>query len=367
LISSCTSFHSFARNWNAAARKLIIFGVGAKNSEMLHILDELSDRNDVLVIAENLSNLGGKNIISTPDAFIAKLNSDDANRFTPDLLVTVGHSIVSKKLKQYIRSHPADSHWHIESFPRYIDTYKNLDTIVLTSPALFFKEMLKEPVTKSDYAPYFHSKKQELCKAQHEYIEIIEFSDFKIFNELIAYIPEGSVLHLANSTPIRYAQLFETRNDIIYYCNRGTSGIDGCLSTGIGSAIASGKPTVLITGDLAFIYDSNALWNKYIPSNLKIIVINNNGGNIFRMIDTSDEIREIMPYFETPHSVNIEHLTRAYGLEYYGASDYESFQVQITSFFNSIKPAVFEIKTDATINTRVFKDYYSYIKQFAQV
>jgi 2-succinyl-5-enolpyruvyl-6-hydroxy-3-cyclohexene-1-carboxylate synthase len=366
LTASKESFLTYAEQWKAAPRKLILFGVAAKNNEMQHIINELNHRNDVLVVAENLSNLWGNQMITTPDAFIAKLNDGDSKLFSPDLLITVGHSIVSKKLKQYLRSHPAKTHWHIEPFPAYRDTYKNLNTIVQTSPVLFFREMLKEPVTKSDYASYFHSKKQELTNAQKEYTASIEFSDFKIFSDLLRTIPAGSSLHLANSTPIRYSQLFETRDDITYFCNRGTSGIDGCLSTAVGSAIASGKTTVIITGDLAFIYDSNALWNNYIPSNFKIIVINNNGGNIFRMIDTSKEIQEIMPYFETPHSVNIEHLVNAFGLAYFMASDNASFQIQIASFYHSNKPSVFEIKTDAAINTRVFKNYFSYIKQFVQ-
>jgi len=320
----------------------------------------------VLVITENLSNLSRERIISTPESFIASLNADEAKQLMPELLITIGHSIVSKKLKQYLRLGSATEHWHIESQPRYIDTYKNLETIILSSPALFLKEMLKAPAVKSIYAPGFLTKHKELTKALPKYVEIIEHSDLKVFSELMKNIPSGSLLHLANSTPIRYSQFFSTRSDITYFCNRGTSGIDGCMSTAIGSAIGSGKSTVLITGDLAFIYDSNALWNQYVPVNFKVIVINNNGGNIFSMIDTSEEIREIMPYFETPHSVNIEHLANAYGIEYFGASDFESFQFQLASFFNSGRTAVFEIKTNAAVNTRVFKDYFRYIKQFAQ-
>ncbi|HEX2934567.1 MAG TPA: 2-succinyl-5-enolpyruvyl-6-hydroxy-3-cyclohexene-1-carboxylic-acid synthase [Bacteroidales bacterium] len=364
--STQTSFQSYARKWKAAQRKMIVFGVSGLDSEMQSIANELSKRDDVLVVTENLSNLVGDRIISTPESFIASLNADEAKQIMPELLITVGHSIVSKKLKQYLRSGPSTEHWHIELQPRYIDTYKNLETIILSSPQLFLKEMLKEPAVKSSYAPVFLSKQKDLAKALPEYTQMIEHSDLKIFSELMKAIPSGSLLHLSNSTPIRYSQLFSTRKDITYFCNRGTSGIDGCMSTSIGSAIGSSKNTFLITGDLAFIYDSNAFWNQYVPVNFKVIVINNNGGNIFSMIDTSDEIRDIMPYFETPHSVNIEQMANAYGVEYFGASDFESFQFQLASFFQSTRTAVFEIKTDAVVNTRVFKDYFRYIKQFAQ-
>jgi 2-succinyl-5-enolpyruvyl-6-hydroxy-3-cyclohexene-1-carboxylate synthase len=361
-----SSFQPYIQKWKAAQRKMIVFGVSGLDPEMQALANELSKRDDVLVATENLSNLSGERIISTPESFIASMNADEAKQLMPELLITVGHSIVSKKLKQYLRSGSTTEHWHIESQPRYIDTYKNLETIILSSPQLFLKEMLKEPVVMSTYASVFLSKQRDLAKALPEYADMIEHSDLKVFSELMKAIPCGSLLHLSNSTPIRYSQLFSNRKDITYFCNRGTSGIDGCMSTAIGSAIGSGKNTFLITGDLAFIYDSNAFWNQYVPVNFKVIVINNNGGNIFSMIDTSDEIRDIMPYFETPHSVNIEQMTNAYGVEYFGASDFESFQFQLASFFNSTRTAVFEIKTDATVNTRVFKDYFRYIKQFAQ-
>lgn len=360
------SFQLYAKKWKAVQRKMIVFGVSGLDPEMQSLAHTLSQRDDILVITENLSNLSGERIISTPESFIASLNADEAKQLMPELLITIGHSIVSKKLKQYLRAGSTTEHWHIESQPRYIDTYKNLETIILASPLLFLKEMLKEPAVKSAYSYFSLAKQNELAKALPEYIEIIEYSDLKVFNELMNAIPAGSLLHLSNSTPIRYSQFFRSRCDLTYFCNRGTSGIDGCTSTAIGSALGSGKPTVLITGDLAFIYDSNAFWNQYVPANFKVIVINNNGGNIFSMIDTSDEIRDIMSYFETPHSVNIKHMANAYGVAYFGASDFESLQTQLSSFFNLKRTAIFEIKTDAAVNTRVFKDYFRYIKQFAQ-
>jgi 2-succinyl-5-enolpyruvyl-6-hydroxy-3-cyclohexene-1-carboxylate synthase len=360
------SLGSYAARWRIAQRKLVIFGVSSGDSDLLALANALSKRSDTIVVTENLSNLTGDHIITTPESFIASLSPEEAKLLRPELLITIGHSIVSKKLKQYLRANPANEHWHIETFPRYIDTFKQLDTIISAPPALFLAEMLREQPAEGNYASFFQTKQKELLRAMTEYIDIIEHSDLKVYNELLKNIPSGFLVHLSNSTPIRYSQLFKTRTDLSYFCNRGTSGIDGCMSTAIGSAIASGKPTLMITGDLAFIYDSNALWNQYIPPNFKIIVINNNGGNIFRMIDTSDEIRDIMPYFETPHSVSLEHLSKAYGVNYFGASDFESFQLQLTSFFNSESAAVFEIKTDAATNTRVFKDYFRYIKQFAQ-
>src|SRR5690606_14055987 len=116
------------------------------------------------------------------------------------------------------------------------------------------------------------------------YITEIEFSDLSVFNQIIKILPENSVLHLGNSSPVRYALICETTKKVDYFSNRGVSGIDGSMSTAVGFASESEKINTLILGDLSFFYDSNALWNKYIGKNLRIIVIHNGGGNIFSMI-----------------------------------------------------------------------------------
>jgi len=166
---------------------------------------------------------------------------------------------------------------------------------------------------------------------------------------------------LANSTPIRYSQLFQSRNDLIYYSNRGTSGIDGCTSTAMGSAYISKLPTILITGDLAFLYDSNAMWNNYIDTNFKIIVINNSGGNIFTLIDTSDEISSINNFFLTPQNVNINSLVQAFGLSFFQISSEKDSKKIVHDFFQSVKPSVLEIVTNPDNNTTVHKEYFNYL------
>lgn len=92
------------------------------------------------------------------------------------------------------------------------------------------------------------------------------------------------MLQLSNSSTIRYAQLFPQKESITVFCNRGTSGIDGSTSTAIGASMVVNRPTVFVTGDLSFFYDSNALWNRYTPSDFRIIIINNAGGGIFRIL-----------------------------------------------------------------------------------
>ncbi len=148
---------------------------------------------------------------------------------------------------------------------------------------------------------------------------------------------------------------------ITVFCNRGTSGIDGSTSTAIGAAYASEKRTTLVTGDLSFFYDSNALWNTHIPKNFRIIVINNSGGGIFKIIPgpkSTDSLR----YFEAPHCLTAEHLSKMYGFEYSVASDLESLQKGLSHFYEGNQPKLLEIFTPSDQNDLVLKEYINYLK-----
>src|SRR5690606_26122554 len=102
----------------------------------------------------------------------------------------------------------------------------------------------------------------KLREAKHrEYLKLAPFSDLKAMEAILNQIPKNINLQISNSASIRYAQLFKIHPSVAVFCNRGTSGIDGSTSTAIGAALASDKPTILITGDIGFLYDSNALWN----------------------------------------------------------------------------------------------------------
>jgi len=169
-------------------------------------------------------------------------------------------------------------------------------------------------------------------------------------------------MQLANSTSVRWTQLFPTRSDLSYYCNRGTSGIDGSLSTAAGFAYSSKRNTLFLTGDLSFIYDSNGMWNNYLGGNFKVVVMNNNGGNIFRFIGDTQLMKSCESFFTTPHHVNIKSLVEAYGLKYI-ACHKDAEQVDaLTELFASDQAAVLEIFTDADLNTANYKGYFKNIK-----
>jgi 2-succinyl-5-enolpyruvyl-6-hydroxy-3-cyclohexene-1-carboxylate synthase len=227
-------------------------------------------------------------------------------------------------------------------------------------PNSFFNQFV--PFTISIQSDYKASLQEiaKLRKVKHEeYLGKIPFSDFKVFSEIIPSLPQDSMLHLGNSSTIRYAQLFDIDASIEVFCNRGTSGIDGSTSTAIGAAVANNKPTVLITGDIGFLYDSNALWNEYIPKNFKIILINNGGGGIFRILPGHDETPVFNTFFETSHCLTVEPLAKMYGFEYSTASDETSLKTNLKAFYaQNHKPCILEIFTPTRINDSILLQYF---------
>jgi len=194
-------------------------------------------------------------------------------------------------------------------------------------------------------------------------LETIPFSDLKVFGNVLKSLPKQTVLQLANSATVRYAQLFNINKSIEVFCNRGTSGIDGSMSTAIGCAVANKKQTFFITGDLSFFYDSNALWNNYIPNSFRIILINNGGGGIFRILPGHKNTDNFDTFFETKHNLSAKQLCEMYGFEYSTANSIEGLTEALSNFYEAGKsPKLMEVFTPSTINDEVLLNYFKSIK-----
>jgi 2-succinyl-5-enolpyruvyl-6-hydroxy-3-cyclohexene-1-carboxylate synthase len=185
-----------------------------------------------------------------------------------------------------------------------------------------------------------------------------------VFSQIQNHIPENSVLHLGNSSPVRYALLFDTLPKVEYFSNRGVSGIDGPMSTAVGFASESAKLNTLVLGDLSFFYDSNALWSKYVGKNLRIIVIHNGGGNIFSMIKGPGESPAFKEHFFTENKFSAEGIAKTFGLDYFKASAKEELETALKNFYSpeQKRAAVLEVFTDAELNTKIFRELFKKVK-----
>ncbi|MGA9238609.1 thiamine pyrophosphate-dependent enzyme, partial [Robiginitalea sp.] len=187
-------------------------------------------------------------------------------------------------------------------------------------------------------------------------------SDFKAFDQILDCIPPGMQVHLANSSTVRYSQLFPMGPGHAVYCNRGTSGIEGSSSTAVGASLASQEPTLLITGDLSFFYDINALWNNYVRTDFRIIVINNGGGGIFRILPGKKEGTDFETFFETVQDRSIAELCKAFGLDYVGAGTDQELAAALQKFYESSdSPKLLEVKTPRKLNDSVLLGYFDFL------
>lgn len=119
----------------------------------------------------------------------------------------------------------------------------------------------------------------------------------------------------------------------------------------------------MITGDLSFFYDSNALWNTYIPNSFRIILINNNGGGIFRILPGHEDTETFNTYFETTHNLTANQLCKMYNFKYENATSTEEIQHSLETFFDEADaPKLLEIFTPRIINDKVLKGYFKHLK-----
>lgn len=350
--------------WYVAERKMILVGVLEPNSVEQKLLDELADDDGVVVFTETTSNLHHPNFFPSIDKIIAPLSEDEFKALQPDILITFGGMIVSKKIKAFLRTYKPKQHWHIDEKKAY-DTFFCLTKHIEVSPNQFFSAFLTRitHVAKSNYFDTWSLVRKHRSKKHLDYIKEIPFSDFKAYNLVLKAIPNKTILQLGNSSTVRYAQLFNLNPTLEVFCNRGTSGIDGSTSTAIGCAVAAKNQTIFITGDLSFFYDSNALWNNYIPNNFRIILFNNQGGGIFRILPGHKNTENFDNYFETTHQLTAEHLCQMFAFDYSKASNENELSESLKGFFNKSKtPKLLEVFTPRTENDSILLTYFNYIK-----
>jgi len=355
------NFDELVSIWNVSLKKMILVGANYPDAKLQMLLNQFEEDNSVIILTETTSNIASGKTINSIDQLIFPLSEEQLEELKPEVLITFGGMIVSKKIKQFLRKQQPNHHWHIDAL-KSINTFHCLSEYINENPVDFLPKLTGLSLLDSDYQQKWLSAKEKRASKHKEYLNQAPFSDLKAFEQVLESIPNHSQLQLANSSIIRYTQLFDVNDTLGVFCNRGTSGIDGSTSTAIGAAMSEKNQTVFITGDLSFFYDSNALWNDYIPSNFRIIIINNSGGGIFRFIP-GPKSTNALDYFETPHQLTAEHLCEMYQLTYNSATNVSELKERISDFYaDSKQPKVLEVFTDKEVNEKVLKEYFNFLK-----
>ena len=319
---------------------------------------------EAVVVGDVISNISGQAAIRHHDLFLASVEGKLAESLQPDLLVTFGRSVISKNLKIFLRKNPPKEHWHIDEAMVSADPFQSMSKLIQAKPERFLAAMADSKGDLSDFS--FQIRKNfaqnwavEDSKGERrltESFENMKFSEFLAFAKVIKLLPDSTDLHVANSMPVRYVNFIQgLPKGTEVFANRGTSGIDGTNGTAVGGSLVSDRLTVLLTGDLSFFYDRNAFFHHYDLSQLVIIVFNNGGGGIFRLIPGPSALPELQQHFETRHTHSARFTAMEYGFDYYQAKDAAGVEKAMKSIVKKGKtPRLLEIFTDPETNNEVF-------------
>ncbi|NNJ88316.1 MAG: 2-succinyl-5-enolpyruvyl-6-hydroxy-3-cyclohexene-1-carboxylic-acid synthase [Eudoraea sp.] len=357
----------FTTQWNAARKKMILIGVLSPDEIEPKWLEVLANDPSVIIFTETTSNLHNANILPSIDSIIAPIENSESKEdlfkaLQPDILLTFGGLVVSKKIKAFLRHYKPSTHWHVHENRAY-DTFYGLSHHFKLRLKTFLEGFV--PGIKnvsSTYRDHWLNIKDHYVKRRIEYMESIPFSDMWVFDKIVQSLPKKAMVQLANSSTVRYAQLFDMDPGLKVFCNRGTSGIDGSISTAVGASLQNEAPTFLITGDLSFFYDSNGLWNKYIRPDFRIILINNGGGGIFRILPGKEDSENFKTFFETSHQLNAKPICSLHNIDYQLAEN-KAEVLRALEHFNepSERPKLLEIRTPSDINDQILLAYFDFI------
>ncbi|WP_378173459.1 2-succinyl-5-enolpyruvyl-6-hydroxy-3-cyclohexene-1-carboxylic-acid synthase [Aquimarina sp. SS2-1] len=348
------------KEWNNAERKIILIGVNPPGLVEQRWINHFANDPSVLVLTETTSNIHHTTHFNCIDQLITPLNQKEFKALQPEVLLTFGGMVVSKRIKAFLRKYQPKVHWHVDEKKAY-DTYFCLTEHIKMNPNSFFSDFLPDTnIVQTNYKSNWTTVRDQRRINHAEFLKNVAFSDLKVFESVFNLIPNDQMVQLSNSSTVRYAQLFSLNPTFKVFCNRGTSGIDGSTSTAIGAAVGSGLPTTLITGDLSFFYDSNGLWNDAIPPNFKIILINNGGGGIFRILPGKSESENFSKFFETKHHLTAEQLCKMFHITYVKAEEESTLLNELKKLYeNNDSPQLLEVFTPRTKNDSVLIDYFA--------
>jgi len=356
--ATVVDYSKFVSLWGTSKKKLILIGANYPDKELEQLLSKIIEDESVLVFTETISNVHHPKFINSIDKLIFLLDDNSLEELQPNILITLGGMVVSKKIKQFLRAYQPEQHWHIDT-KKADNTYHCLTEHVKVDSVVFFDTILKQhKKIASSYQKNWLTVKSDRDKKHQKFIDDAAFSDLKVFDIILKHIPKQAQLQLSNSSIIRYTQLFDVNKSVQVFCNRGTSGIDGSTSTAIGASQVAQQQTVFITGDISFFYDSNALWNAYLKKDFKIILVNNGGGNIFKFIP-GPSTTNALEFFETPHHLSAKQLCEMYHIEYVLVETEDALKNKLQVFFNVNNSAkLLEVNTSEMNNDTILRSYF---------
>ncbi len=334
------------------AGKIGIF-VGAHSkwsAALTKAVDAFCAKYNAVVLCDHTSNYKGAYQVLAPLAAKQEFYTSDCSKF--DLLVDIGN--VSGGYMEIF----AKEVWRVNPDGAMCDPFKTLRYIFELSEQSFFERYANAPV-----APFVGCSIAAQCQAEYKRIlkkiPALPFSNVWVAQQTAAHLPKGSVLHLGILNSLRAWNFFELDPSILVYANTGGFGIDGCVSSLIGASLASPEKLFFgVVGDLAFFYDMNAMGNRHLGNNLRLMVVNNAKGAEFRNYNhkaakfgnDADAYIAAAGHYGNASPQLLKHYAEDLGCRYLCASNKEEYHKVLPQFVtpeNENSPMVLEVFTNA--------------------
>ena len=333
-------------------RKIELLPADISNQTLSHVCRMFVQSKRPLLIAGQPMNPGY-------DEAVCLIGDDES--YVPDLVLYIGGSIVSKRLKRFLRK--AKETWIVNATGEVTDTFMNL-TRVIQGDAAVVEDQIRFLFEQQPH-PFVQKWETLLAKVRAHaaaYQPVYsEMATVKCFESQITIHSSLSTIHYANSTAIRLANIFAQHS---VYCNRGVNGIDGSLSTAAGFSCVTDDSVFCVIGDLSFFYDQNALWNQNLRGNFRILLLNNGKGGIFNLLKGLEQSPARDQFVAAEHHTSAEGICQQNNVKYLKAANMEELQRGISTLLNMeySRAVLLEVLTDPAEDERVFKDYYKTLK-----
>lgn len=345
----------------AARRPMIVFGQTSPHDFEGIGVDFLFSH--VIVLHESLSAFPH---VSHFDEvlFAEEQGKGDGERLLPpDFIIHVGGTVVSKRLRQFLRRADDAQTWRISPSGDVEDTFQNLRGIVVGDAESVLQSLSHKlshrRLSSADYRRQWLAALSRASRKAADYQPAYsQMAAVKCFEQ---HFREG-IVHYANSTAVRLANIYAPHH---VWCNRGVNGIEGSLSAAAGFSCVTDERVFCVIGDLSFFYDQNALWNQNLRGNLRILLLNNGRGGIFNLLHGLEQSPARDRFVAAAHKTTAEGICRQNDVVYLKAENMEQLQPAIDTLFNieTTRPVLLEVTTDAADDERAFKAYYEEQKQ----
>ncbi|MCC6698196.1 MAG: 2-succinyl-5-enolpyruvyl-6-hydroxy-3-cyclohexene-1-carboxylic-acid synthase [Candidatus Hydrogenedentes bacterium] len=282
--------------------------------------------------------------------------------FQPDAVIHVGGAITSKRVNQHLHEHPPAQYIRVADHPFRVDPAHTVTLRVEAGTKVLCSGLTKActPRVNKEWSEMLFRMNGLACDtigaALHSKLGL---SEPAVASTVSSQLPEGALLFVGNSMPIRDVGMFGEGAAVgaSVFANRGASGIDGCIATAAGIAACSGSPVVALLGDLAVLHDLNSLALLRDPAiRVTLVVINNDGGGIFHFLPVAQQTAIFERYFGTPHGLVFEHAARQFGLAYDRPEDLASLVPALSAARERAGSTIIEVRTDREENLRIHRE-----------